>query len=55
LNPAYTIADCPRVDVLLMPGGYGTWREMHNEALMGWIAEKAKDVDLLLSLHRRCF
>ena len=50
VNPAYTFADCPRPDVLLVPGGYGTRREMHNEALTGWIAGQAKEVELLLSV-----
>lgn len=50
VNPAHTLADCPRPDVLLVPGGYGTRREMHNEALTSWIAEKAGEVELLLSV-----
>jgi transcriptional regulator GlxA family with amidase domain len=50
VNPAYTFADCPRPDVLLVPGGYGTRREMHNGALTGWIAERAEGVELLLSV-----
>lgn len=50
VNPSYTLADCPRPEVLLVPGGYGTRREMHNEALTGWIAERAKEVELLLSV-----
>jgi transcriptional regulator GlxA family with amidase domain len=50
VNPAHTFADCPRPDVLLVPGGYGTRREMHNEAVTGWVAEKAREVELLLSV-----
>ncbi|MBV9928101.1 MAG: DJ-1/PfpI family protein [Acidobacteria bacterium] len=50
VNPAHTLGDCPRPDVLVVPGGYGTRREMHNEALTDWIAERAKDVELLLSV-----
>lgn len=50
VNPAYTFADCPRPDVLLVPGGYGTRREMHNGALTGWIAARAEEVELLLSV-----
>ena len=50
VNPAHTLADCPRPDILLVPGGYGTRREMHNEALTGWIRERAEEAELVLSV-----
>ncbi|HEX6184860.1 MAG TPA: DJ-1/PfpI family protein [Pyrinomonadaceae bacterium] len=50
VNPAHTLADCPRPDVLLVPGGYGTRREMHNEVLTDWIRQRAEGVELLLSV-----
>jgi transcriptional regulator GlxA family with amidase domain len=50
VNPAHTLVDCPRTDVLLVPGGYGTRREMHNEALTGWIRERAGEAELVLSV-----
>ena len=50
VNPAHTLADCPRPDVLLIPGGYGTRREMHNEVLTDWIRQRAEEVELLLSV-----
>lgn len=50
VNPTHTLADCPRPDVLLVPGGYGTRREMHNETLTGWIGQRAGEVELLLSV-----
>lgn len=33
-----TLADCRPIDVLLVPGGQGTRREVENSALLGWIA-----------------
>jgi transcriptional regulator GlxA family with amidase domain len=36
--PDHTIADHPELDVLLVPGGRGTRRELANPALTGWIA-----------------
>jgi transcriptional regulator GlxA family with amidase domain len=39
--PHTTTADCPRLDVLLIPGGQGTRREAKNEALLAWIAKTA--------------
>jgi transcriptional regulator GlxA family with amidase domain len=35
--PDHTLADHPALDVLLVPGGQGTRREVTNPALMGWI------------------
>jgi transcriptional regulator GlxA family with amidase domain len=37
--PHATTADCGKLDVLLVPGGMGTRREVENKALLGWIAE----------------
>jgi transcriptional regulator GlxA family with amidase domain len=35
--PDHTLADHPALDVLLVPGGQGTRREVTNPALIGWI------------------
>jgi transcriptional regulator GlxA family with amidase domain len=50
VNPRYTFEDCPRPDILLVPGGYGTRREMHNSNLLTWIGQCAKEAELLLSV-----
>lgn len=50
VNPSYTIADCPAPDILLVPGGYGTRREMHNAALVDWIGRSAERAELVLSV-----
>ncbi len=34
----HSIADAPKLDVLLVPGGQGTRREVNNKAVMDWIA-----------------
>jgi transcriptional regulator GlxA family with amidase domain len=39
--PHATTAACPSLDVLLVPGGQGTRREVKNEALLAWIAKVA--------------
>jgi transcriptional regulator GlxA family with amidase domain len=36
--PDHTLADHPPLDLLLVPGGMGTRREVANPALLGWIA-----------------
>jgi transcriptional regulator GlxA family with amidase domain len=35
--PDHTLADHPALDVLLVPGGLGTRREVTNPAVIGWI------------------
>ena len=41
--PHRTIAAAPVLDVLLIPGGMGTRREVKNEALLAWIASAARN------------
>jgi transcriptional regulator GlxA family with amidase domain len=36
-NPRHRLADCPPPDTLLVPGGQGTRKEMHNTKLIDWI------------------
>jgi transcriptional regulator GlxA family with amidase domain len=48
--PDCTPGDCPRLDLLVVPGGWGTRRELANEALLAWIAERARTVSTLASV-----
>jgi len=48
--PHTTIAQCPPLDILLIPGGLGTRREVDNPALIGFIAEQAKSCRAVLSV-----
>jgi transcriptional regulator GlxA family with amidase domain len=50
VNPHHRLADCPRADVLLVPGGQGTRREMHNAALIDWIKARSQEAELVLSV-----
>ncbi len=50
VNPHHRLADCPRPDRLLVPGGQGTRREMHNPALIGWIKARSQEAELVLSV-----
>lgn len=50
VNPQYTLDNCPHPDILLVPGGYGTRQEMHNQVLINWIKECAKQTELTLSV-----
>lgn len=35
--PDHTFADAPQLDVVLVPGGIGTRREVNNPTLIGWL------------------
>jgi transcriptional regulator GlxA family with amidase domain len=41
--PHATLDNAPILDVLLVPGGQGTRREVKNEALLAWIAKTSRD------------
>ena len=48
--PDAILDSCPPLDILVVPGGWGTRREMGNSRLVGWIAERAGQVDTLTSV-----
>jgi transcriptional regulator GlxA family with amidase domain len=48
--PDHTLDDCPALDVLVVPGGWGTRREMANGRLIAWIAERSRHVTTLASV-----
>lgn len=50
VNPRYTIWDCPQPDILLVPGGLGTRKEMHNSVLTEWIKGCSQRAELVLSV-----
>ena len=48
--PDHVLEDCPPLDVLVVPGGWGTRREMKNDRLIAWIAERGQQVTTLTSV-----
>ena len=50
VSPAHSFADCPPPDVLVVPGGYGTRREMYNELVTDWIRSQAARAEVILSV-----
>ncbi len=48
--PDHMLEDCPPLDVLVVPGGWGTRREMKNKRLVAWLAERAVRVTTLTSV-----
>ena len=48
--PDYDLDDCPRLDVLVVPGGWGTRKEINNERLLKWVADRSRQVETLTSV-----
>jgi transcriptional regulator GlxA family with amidase domain len=48
--PDTTIDDCPPIDLLVVPGGWGVRREIESAALVAWIAERGRGVETLASV-----
>lgn len=42
--------DCPALDMLVVPGGWGTRPALQDERLLGWIASRGKHVPTLASV-----
>lgn len=48
--PDHTLATCPPLDVLVVPGGWGTRVEIKNRRLLDWIVQRATQVETLTSV-----
>jgi transcriptional regulator GlxA family with amidase domain len=46
----FGFADCPKVDVLLVPGGMGTRKQVGNEGLLAFLRQRHAEVELLTSV-----
>jgi len=48
--PDATLETCPPLDILVVPGGWGTRAEMKNQRVLKWIAERAREIETLTSV-----
>jgi transcriptional regulator GlxA family with amidase domain len=48
--PHATTANCGKLDILLIPGGQGTRREVNNTVLLEWIAKVSADCQWVTSV-----
>ena len=48
--PDVTFENCPKLDVVLVPGGQGTRREVENKPMLDWIAKVSKDCQWVTSV-----
>jgi transcriptional regulator GlxA family with amidase domain len=50
VTPDHTLDACPPLDILVVPGGWGTRAEVKNARLLTWIKERAARVETLTSV-----
>jgi transcriptional regulator GlxA family with amidase domain len=50
VTPHHTQANCPPLDLLLVPGGWGTRSEIKNQSLIEWIAARGRAAETLTSV-----
>jgi transcriptional regulator GlxA family with amidase domain len=50
LTPDVTFHNCPGLDLLIVPGGGGTRKEIRNVNLLNWIANRAANTKLTASV-----
>jgi transcriptional regulator GlxA family with amidase domain len=48
--PDHTFARCPKLDILVVPGGWGTRKELKNFAMLEWLRVRASEVETLTSV-----
>jgi len=50
LTPDVTITECPELDLLIIPGGWGTRKESKNKILVNWISNQFTNDRLIASV-----
>lgn len=50
VNAHHLLADCPKPDILLIPGGIGTRREMNNPTMLELIKQMSGAAEFVLSV-----
>ena len=50
VEPEHSFENCPSPDILVVPGGMGTRRDMNNPRMLSWLQENAQRADLILSV-----
>jgi transcriptional regulator GlxA family with amidase domain len=48
--PDHTFKSCPKLDILVVPGGWGIRKELKNPAMLNWLHMRASKVETLTSV-----
>jgi transcriptional regulator GlxA family with amidase domain len=46
----HAFSDCPRLDLLLLPGGFGTVAQLGNELLLDFLRKRAGEAEITMSV-----
>lgn len=46
----YGFDDCPQLDLLMVPGGFGTLAELKNETLLDWLRKRSEKAEIVMSV-----
>ncbi|MEX2115056.1 MAG: DJ-1/PfpI family protein [Pirellulales bacterium] len=46
----YSFEDCPPLDLIMVPGGFGTMSELKNETLLTWLRTRAEQAEIVMSV-----
>jgi putative intracellular protease/amidase len=46
----YGFDDCPPLDLLLVPGGFGTFAQLKNPAMLDWLRKRAETAEITMSV-----
>lgn len=50
LSPDVSFETCPKLDLLIVPGGWGTRKEVKNDKLVKWIADRSAESKITASV-----
>jgi transcriptional regulator GlxA family with amidase domain len=48
--PEHAFHTCPPLDILVVPGGWGTRRELKNTVMLDWLKARAAEVETLTAV-----
>jgi transcriptional regulator GlxA family with amidase domain len=48
--PHFTFENCPRLDILVCPGGWGTRRELKNPVMLDWLRKRAAEAETIAAV-----
>jgi putative intracellular protease/amidase len=46
----YGFDDCPPLDLVLVPGGFGTIAELNNTAMLDWLRKQGESTEIVMSV-----
>lgn len=50
INPNFSFNNCPPPDILIVPGGWGSRKEMKYDSIINWIKKVSIDIEFVLSI-----